>query len=74
VESDDRAREIADGLKLAMRELAESEPETLRKFLLAVFEHLGDGASKWAGSKMLTMIGAALVAAGMWFVTRRWPW
>jgi hypothetical protein len=69
---DAQARSIADGLKLALRELAEQEPETLRKFLLAVFDHLSDGASKWAGRKLLTAVGAALFAAAIWMVSRKW--
>lgn len=64
------ARDMADGLKLALRELAEEEPETLRKFLLAVFEHLSDGASSWAGKKLLALLAAALFGAGLWLISK----
>lgn len=65
-------RDIADGLKMALRELAESEPETLRKFLMAVFEHMADGASKWAGKKLFALLAAALFSAALWMVARKW--
>lgn len=64
------ARDMADGLKLALRELAEEEPETLRRFLLAVFEHLAEGASTWAGKKLLTLVAAALFGAGLWLISK----
>ena len=64
------ARDMADGLKLALKELADEEPETLRKFLLAVFEHLSDGASTWAGKKLLTLIAAMLFGAGLWLISK----
>ena len=66
------ARHVADGLKLAMKELAEEEPETLKRFLLAVFGHLGEGAQMWFGKKLLTALGAALFAAAVWLVGRKW--
>lgn len=40
-------RITADGIKLAIKELAKDEPETLRAFLMAIWEHTADGASKW---------------------------
>jgi hypothetical protein len=55
----DSARHYADGLKLALHELAETEPET-------------DGASKAAGRKIFTMIGASMLAAALWLVARKW--
>jgi len=66
------ARHVADGLKLALKELAEDEPETLRKFLLAVFREVGDGAQMWVGRKLLTALGAALFAMAIWIVSRKW--
>lgn len=64
------ARDMADGLKLALRELADEEPETLRKFLLAVFDHLSEGASSWAGKKLLALIAAMLFGAGLWLISK----
>ena len=65
-------RDIADGLKMALRELAESEPETLRKFLMAVFEHMADGAGKWAGKKLFALVVAAMFSAALWLLARKW--
>lgn len=66
------ARHYADGLKLALHELAHDEPETLRKFILASWGHLADGATQAAGRKLFTMIGASLIAAALWMVARKW--
>ena len=66
------SRLIADGFKLALHELAESEPETLRKFILACFRHMSDGASQAAGRKLFTLVGAAMLAAALWLVARKW--
>jgi hypothetical protein len=65
-------RDIANGIKLALKELGEDEPETLRRFLMAVFEHLGDGATKWAGRKFFTGVAVALFAASLWLMSRKW--
>jgi hypothetical protein len=69
-EEERQARAFADGLKLALRELAHDEPETLRAFLMAVFEHLADGANKWAGGKVLTFIAATLFGAAVWLLSK----
>ena len=66
------ALHYADGVKLALHELAETEPETLRKFILACWGHMADGASKAAGRKIFTMIGASMLAAALWLVARKW--
>jgi hypothetical protein len=68
----DSARHYADGLKLALHELAETEPETLRRFIMASWGHMADGASKAAGRKIFTMIGASMLAAALWLVARKW--
>ena len=65
-----RARDIAEGLKLAMKELARDEPETLRAFLMAVWEHTSDGASKWFGRKFLALLAGALFTAALWLITK----
>ena len=65
-----RAREIADGLKLAIKELAHDEPETLRQFLMAIWEHTADGASRWAGRKLLALVAGALFAAALWLLAK----
>jgi hypothetical protein len=65
-------RHYADGIKLAIQELAESEPETLRRFIMACWDHMADGASKAAGKKLFTMVGAAMLAAALWMVARKW--
>jgi hypothetical protein len=67
---DPSVRAFADGLKLALRELAHDEPETLRAFLMAVFDHLNDGASKWAGGKILAFVAAALFGAAIWLLSK----
>jgi hypothetical protein len=60
-----RAREIADGLKLALKELAKEEPETLRQFLKAIWEHTADGASWWFGRRILSLIAGVLFAGAL---------
>jgi hypothetical protein len=70
VEESPQARAFADGLKLALRELAHDEPETLRAFLMAVFQHLNEGASQWAGGKILAFVAAALFGAGVWLLAK----
>jgi hypothetical protein len=67
---DAQARAIADGLKLALRELAHDEPETLRAFLMAVFTHLNEGASRWMGGKILAFLAATLFGAGIWLLSK----
>ena len=61
----------ADAIKLAIRELAESEPETLRAFLRAIWEHTSDGASSWLGRKLLAMMAAVLFSFALWLATFR---
>ena len=64
-----RAREVADGLKIAIRELAKDEPETLRAFLMAVWEHTADGASKWVGRKLFALLAGALFTLALWLIS-----
>lgn len=69
-------RAFADGIKLALQELAEQDEdhEVLPRFLRRVFGHmrseLTDGASKWAGRKLLALVATALFTAGVWLVSR----
>lgn len=69
-------RDYADGIKLALHELAEQDEdhEVLPRFLKRVFSNLQDqftdGASKWAGKKLMAAVAAALFAAALWLVTR----
>lgn len=53
-----------------MRELAHDEPETLRAFLMAVFTHLNEGASRWAGGKILAFVAATLFGAAIWLLSK----
>jgi hypothetical protein len=63
-------RAYADGIKLALHELAEDEPETLRAFVMATWMHMTDGANKWLGAKILAILSGALVALALWLISK----
>lgn len=70
-------RAIADGIKLALQELAEQdeEHELLPRFLKRVFGHLQeqflDGTSKWAGKKLIAYAAGALFAFAVWLLATK---
>jgi len=63
-------RAYADGIKLALHELAEEEPETLRRFILASFGHVADASNKWVGAKLIAIISGALIALALWLIAK----
>jgi hypothetical protein len=63
-------RAYADGIKLALHELAADEPETLRAFVMAAWSHMTDGANRWLGAKILAIVSGALVALALWLISK----
>ena len=63
-------RAYADGIKLALRELAHDEPETLRNFVMAAITHMADGANNWVGGKVIAIISGSLVALALFLIAR----
>ena len=66
------ARHIADGIKLAVSELSKEESPRLRDFVRRIFAVVADEAQAWFGRKLLAALGAALFAAAIWLVTKKW--
>ena len=67
-------RVVADGVKIALKELA-SEPhgrEILRSLLAAMYDHLADASQRAVGRKLLALLGSALLAAALFLVARKW--
>ena len=69
-ESDD-ARAHAEGIKLALHDLANDERDTLRSFIAAVSQHVREACSKWVGEKFLALVGAALLTSAVWLISRK---
>lgn len=63
-------RAYADGIKLALHELAQDEPETLRNFVMATFSHMADGANGWVGGKVIAVISGSLVALALFLIAK----
>lgn len=46
------------------------DDELVRRFWHRGYEelsnHVGNGATRWVGARLLSMIGGALIAAGLW--------
>lgn len=66
------SRAIADGVKLALHELADDDAPTLKRVVMAVLTIFGDGANRWVGGKLLALVGASAVGFLLWLAARKW--
>ena len=66
------ARAIADGVKIAIRELATEDSETVKHLLGVIWVIWSDGANRWFGSKLTAAIAAALFAGALWLAGSGW--
>lgn len=65
-------RAIADGLKLALHELAEGDAPTLKRTIVAIGNIVGDGTSKWLGAKILAAAAAGALGFLLWLGAKKW--
>ena len=66
------ARAIADGVKLALHELADTDTPTLKRVITAVLVIFGDGANRWVGGKLMALAGASIVGFLLWLAAKKW--
>lgn len=75
--SEDLPNQIANAVETALRRVL-SDPEVRRQFWRAGYdemsEHATGDATKWVGRRLISAIGGALLAAGIWIGFRFGGW